>query len=386
MRRRRNEGDDACGALDHHAGFQNAACDPLAILGRAERPLPDIPTATFAGQTVLVTGAGGSIGLELCRQLIGLRLRRLVLLDLSEAALFSARQALGHSPGTFGVDIVTVLGSVCDGPDVMRLLKRYEIGVVLHAAAYKHVPMVEENPRPGLTVNTLGTLTLARSAEAAGVARFVLVSTDKAVRPRSVLGVSKLLAEHAVLDIASRATRTVFSVVRFGNVFGSSGSVVPVFLDQIARGGPLTLTDPDATRFFMTASEAVGLVLAAAAHALGGETFVLEMGAPVRMDDLARKLIAASGRAGVVVRVAGLRKGEKLSEELALNAPLRPTAVPGLMIADDPIPNQVAVAGALRNLRAALAADDEALARFIDLWRSGECDAFAPQRRAEGRA
>jgi FlaA1/EpsC-like NDP-sugar epimerase len=308
-----------------------------------------------------------------------------VLFDVSEAALFALLQEFAlHAPAG-GPELVPVLGTVNDRQAVTRALEQCRVGIVLHAAAYKHVPMVEANPRPGLAVNAIGTLTLAQAAEAAGVGRFILVSTDKAVRPCSVLGISKLLAEHAVLDLASRAAGTVFAVVRFGNVFGSSGSVVPVFLDQIARGGPVTLTDPDATRFFMMPHEAAGLVLAAAARARGGETFVLDMGAPIRMGDLARRLIAAGPDPKVAIRLTGLRPGEKRHEELATAQGLVPTAVPGLLLAADPVPSQIAVAAAFRDLRAALDGDDDALSQFVDRWRVGP-SASRVSLRLQGRA
>lgn len=362
-----------------------ADLDPVAILGRAPRQLPQARDAAFVGQSVLITGAGGSIGRELCRRLLPLGPSRLVLFDVSEAALFALMQEFAQHAPVGGAELVPVLGTVTDRQAVARALERHRVGIVLHAAAYKHVPMVEANPRPGLAVNAIGTLTLAQAAEAAGVARFILVSTDKAVRPCSILGISKLLAEHAVLDLATRTTGTAFAVVRFGNVFGSSGSVVPVFLDQIARGGPVTLTDPEATRFFMMPHEAAGLVLAAAARTLGGETFVLDMGTPIRMGDLARRLIAAGPDPRVAIRITGLRPGEKRHEELATTGGLLPTAVAGLQLAADPVPSQIAVAAAFRDLRTALAGDDDGLNQFIDRWRVGVPPARASLR-VQGRA
>ncbi|MCV2865292.1 polysaccharide biosynthesis protein [Defluviimonas sp. WL0075] len=347
-----------------------AAIDAEAILRRPARSLVPPPVAAFAGRNLLVTGAGGSIGSEICRQLMILRPARLVLFEQSEAALYEVDRALRAMPGAAAVRIVPVLGSVADEAAALRALRENAIDIVLHAAAYKHVPMVQANPRAGLATNTLGTLTMARAAQAAGVGRFVLISTDKAVRPEGALGVSKQLAEQAVLDLASRPGPTCFSVVRFGNVFGSSGSVVPLFLEQIARGRPVTLTDPAATRYFMTVQEAVGLVLCAAGIARGGEVFVLDMGAPIAIGELARRLIAAAAPEGadVPIRVTGLRPGEKLHEDLACSGALEPTSVPGLFTALAPVPSQIEVAATFRALRRALAGDDEAAQDFVRRW------------------
>ncbi len=343
-----------------------------AILGRRARPPVLPPDAPFRGSSILVTGAGGSIGSEICRQVIRLAPARLVLFDLSEAALYEVLRQLRGWPGSDRLDIVPVIGSVTDGDTVLRVLRNHRVDVVLHAAAYKHVPLIEDNPRAGLVANALGTQTMARMAREAGVARFVLISTDKAVKPASALGVSKFLAECAVLDLAARPASTIFSVVRFGNVYGSSGSVVPLFLDQIARGGPVTVTDPEATRYFMTVTEAVGLVLASAAIATGGEVFVLDMGAPVAIGELARRLIAATAPRGVriAIEITGLRPGEKKRESLSLPGALVPTAVPGVWRAADPRPSQIEIAAAYRDLRRALSGDDAAVRGFVARWRA----------------
>jgi FlaA1/EpsC-like NDP-sugar epimerase len=281
----------------------------------------------FVGESVLVTGSGGTIGLELCRQLLAQGPSRIVLFEQGEYALDNAlRELRALSDGT-GIEIEGVLGSVCDGPLVGRIIRRFGVDSILHAAAYKHVSIGEEQPEAVFRNNTLGTATLAQRAQTDGVRRFVLVSTDKAVRPTGVMGASKRLAEMVVQDMATQAGETVFSIVRFGNVIGSSGSVVERFAEQIAFGGPVTLTDPAATRYFMTAEDAAGLVLSAARIAQGGEIFVLDMGRPHRIADIAKALIAASGRTDIPIVTTGLRPGEKLHEELGV--------VPGERVADD---------------------------------------------------
>ncbi|MCG7630358.1 polysaccharide biosynthesis protein, partial [Epibacterium sp. MM17-32] len=230
---------------------------------------------SYADRVVLVSGAGGSIGSELCRQILACRPSKLVLYELSELALYTIHQELSQQLEDADIPLVPVLGSVTDPRQVRRVLERHRVQVVLHAAAYKHVPLVEANPLPGLANNVFGTQTLARAAAEYGVERFILISSDKAVRPTNVMGASKRMAELIVQDLASRsgpqgdgsAGRTVFTMVRFGNVLGSSGSVIPLFQEQIARGGPVTVTDPRVKRYFMTIREAVQLVLQAGAEA-----------------------------------------------------------------------------------------------------------------------
>lgn len=285
--------------------------------------------SAYRGRSVMISGAGGSIGSELSRQVLACRPRRVVLFELSELALYNVEAELAAAAAGTGTEVVAILGSVCDERQVRDVLARHEVEVVLHAAAYKHVPLVETNPLAGLSNNVLGTRTLARAAVAAGVERFVLVSSDKAVRPTGVMGASKRLAELVVQDLASgAASRTRFATVRFGNVLGSSGSVVPLFQEQVARGGPVTLTDERITRYFMTTEEAVRLVLLAGAMAEGGETYVLQMGEPVRIRDLARSVIEAQGytvrdeanpEGDIEIVTTGLRPGEKLYEELSLS-------------------------------------------------------------------
>lgn len=317
----------------------------------------------YRGENILISGAGGSIGLELCRQIIACRPAKLVLLELSELALYNADAEMRVLAEAVGVEIVPVLGSIGDEILVAQVLQRQQIDVVLHAAAYKHVPLVEANLRVGLANNTLGTAVIAGAAARAGVKRFVLVSSDKAVRPGNLMGASKRLAEMIVQDLAERAPRTIFSIVRFGNVLGSSGSVVPLFQEQIARGGPVTLTDEGVTRYFMTIQEASRLVLLAGSFAEGGEVYVLDMGAPIRIGELARRLIAASGytvrdganpNGDIEIVTTGLRPGEKLHEELMVRRGAQATAHPKIIRVREDHLSELETAAALRDLRTAV--------------------------------
>ena len=252
------------------------------LLGRdrVELDMPRIAKG-YAGRSALVSGAGGSIGSDLCRQLVAAGVSRLVMLERSELALYEIERDLSPLAAEAGTTLVSRLGDVCDRDGCARLMREHGIEIVLHAAAYKHVPLMEANEAAGTRNNVLGTRALALAAREAGVARFILVSTDKAVRPTNVMGATKRLAEMVVQDQQRRASGTVFSMVRFGNVLGSSGSVIPLFRRQIADGGPVTLTHRDVTRYFMTIPEAARLVLLAGSYAEGGEVFVLDMGEPV---------------------------------------------------------------------------------------------------------
>lgn len=270
------------------------------------------------GRVVLVTGAGGSIGSELCRQILANKPRELVLVEQAEIALFDIEGDLAGSGA--GIPYHGLIADVTDEARMAGIFATHKPDLVFHAAAHKHVPLMERQPGEALKNNTLGTALLARLASEHGIARFILISTDKAINPTSVMGVSKRLAEKAI-QAAQRApgNRTVFMAVRFGNVLGSSGSVIPVFKKQIAQGGPVTVTHPEVTRYFMTIPEAAGLVLQAATQGEGGEIFVLDMGAPVKIHDVARQLIELSGyRPGLDIDIEfiGLRPGEKLFEEL----------------------------------------------------------------------
>jgi FlaA1/EpsC-like NDP-sugar epimerase len=314
------------------------------LLGRDPvPPRQELLDANIRDKVVLVTGAGGSIGGELCRQILRQHPRQLVLLELSEYALYAIEAELafiakeeGLGPGT----VAPLLGSVQNGERLASLLATYGVQTIYHAAAYKHVPMVEYNVVEGVLNNVFGTLELAQAAVACGVETFVLISTDKAVRPTNVMGTTKRLAELICQALAGSQTATRFCMVRFGNVLGSSGSVIPVFREQIARGGPVTVTHPDITRFFMTIPEAAELVLQAGAMGKGGDVFVLNMGEPVRIADLARRMIHLSGlevyseeqRSGdITIAYTGLRPGEKLYEEVLVGQTAVPTEHPRIL-------------------------------------------------------
>jgi FlaA1/EpsC-like NDP-sugar epimerase len=335
--------------------------------------------AAYAGQSVLVSGAGGSVGSELCRQLLAMRPRRLVLFEVSEIALYTIDRELRELAEGMAIDIVPVLGSTTDSRMARAVMVEHCVEVVLHAAAYKHVPLVEANPIAGLANNVLGTRTMGDAANEAGVKRFVLISTDKAVRPTNIMGASKRLAELVVQDLAKRSNGTVFSMVRFGNVLGSSGSVIPLFKEQIARGGPVTLTHEDVTRYFMTISEAAQLVLLAGSfsdpsRSSGGEVYVLDMGKPVRIRDLAVQMIEAAGYSvrspanpdgDIEIVVVGLRPGEKLHEELLIGEGLLTTPHPKILRAEETSLTELRMAGALRALRAAVTTGDPEQARQV---------------------
>ncbi len=360
---------------------------PNTFLGRPafEDDLLD-GAATYRDKTVLITGAGGSIGSELCRQVLEYGPTRLVLLEMSELALYNIdkelRELMGHRAM---VEIESILGSVTDANLMRQVMERYEVQIVLHAAAYKHVPLVERNAIVGVSNNVFGTQTLAMAAAEAGVDQFILISSDKAVRPTNAMGASKRLAEIVIQDLANRmdqvgAGKTIFSMVRFGNVIGSSGSVVPLFQEQIRKGGPLTLTHREVTRYFMTIPEASRLVLAAGALAVGGDVFVLDMGDPVLIYDLARRMIEAAGYTprdaanpdgDIEIVMTGLRPGEKLYEELLIGAESRPTVHPKIVRAHEPQLSEIEVAAVLKAIRGAATDLDEAalraaLARWVE--------------------
>lgn len=290
------------------------------------------------GKTVLVTGAGGSIGSELCRQILKCQPQQLLLVEMSEFALYQIQQELESAlsalePDSLGIEIVPLLASVCDEVRMHEIMRTWRPHTVFHAAAYKHVPLVEHNPAEGVRNNVWGTMVCAQMAARHGVPHFVLISTDKAVRPTNIMGATKRLAE-MVLQALAATHKTSFAMVRFGNVLGSSGSVVPLFREQIKNGGPITLTHEDITRYFMTIPEAAQLVIQAGAMGTGGDVFVLDMGEPVRIADLARRMVELSGltirdaanpEGDIEVIVTGLRPGEKLYEELLIGDNPKPT-------------------------------------------------------------
>ena len=296
--------------------------EPEDLLGREPVQLDEAGMAeVLTGKTVLITGAGGSIGSELCRQVARFAPARLVLLELSEFNLYSVEQALGVEFPK--LELVRLVGDVKDLAQMRRVMARWQPQIVFHAAAYKHVPLMEEhNAWAALANNTLGTCHAAMAAAEAGVQRFVLISTDKAVNPTNVMGATKRAAEMVISALAAQHPATRFMAVRFGNVLGSSGSVIPKFKEQIARGGPLTVTHPDIIRYFMTIPEAARLVLQAAVIGQTGQVLVLDMGEPVKIVDLARDLIRLSGHSldDIAIEFTGLRPGEKLYEELLADA------------------------------------------------------------------
>jgi FlaA1/EpsC-like NDP-sugar epimerase len=354
------------------------------LLGRepvktsVDRLLDDV-----CGQIVLVTGAGGSIGGELCRQLLALQPRQLLLLDSSEYALYAIHrelEALGER-GETKTRLVPLLGNVRDEKRILEIFTAWSPRVVYHAAAYKHVPLVEHNPFEGVTNNVFGTFTVAQAAMAVGVKRFVLISTDKAVRPTNIMGASKRMAEIVLQALAAERDRsadpssgTIFTMVRFGNVLGSSGSVVPVFRAQIAAGLPITVTHPEITRYFMSIPEAAQLVLQAGAMAQGGEVFLLDMGEPVRIVDLARRMVELSGArvrdeanpdGDIEIVFTGLRPGEKLYEELLIGENDFPTEHERIIQAREEMWDWPQIEAALDTLRQAIATNDLVMLRGL---------------------
>lgn len=297
----------------------------------------------LTGKTVLVTGAGGSIGSELCRQIIQWAPKKLLLVDVSEYAIYTVIRELEDRLTNKDVELFPIVGSIQDELLLSLLFKKFEVNTVYHAAAYKHVPLMEQNVMQCFTNNFIGTLTLAHKAVEAGVPNFILISTDKAVNPTNFMGVSKRLSEIACQSFSGEENATNFAIVRFGNVLGSSGSVVPLFEKQIKDGGPVTITHRDATRFFMTIPEAAQLVIQAGSLSKGGDVFVLDMGDPIRVLDLAKKMIRLSGLQpaddaddnietnDIQITEIGLRTGEKLHEELSYNEELVPTEHPRIM-------------------------------------------------------
>ena len=315
------------------------------LLGR-EPVMPNhiLLSINVRSKVVMVTGAGGSIGGELCRQILFVGPCKLLLIDQSEFALYAIHQELEEKISGRDIVLVPLLASVQDNERMRQIMSTWHPGTVYHAAAYKHVPLVEHNPAEGIKNNLLGTLRTAQAALENGVSDFVLVSTDKAVRPTNIMGSSKRLAEMALQALAATSPGTKFSMVRFGNVLGSSGSVVPKFRQQIRDGGPITLTHPEITRYFMTIPEASQLVIQAGAMAKGGDVFILDMGQPVKIMDLARRIIELSGltvkdeqspEGDIEIEITGLRPGEKLFEELLIGDNPKPTSHPLIMKAQE---------------------------------------------------
>ena len=355
------------------------------FLNRAEvKDATEGGSPCYADKVVMVTGAGGTIGSELCRQVLERHPRKLVLFELSELALYTVLMELNQITEGLNIEIVPVLGSITETRQVRKVLADNGVQVVLHAAAYKHVPLVEANPLAGLVNNVLGTQALAEQAAKIGVERFILISSDKAVRPTNIMGASKRLAELVVQDMAKRhggPEGSIFSMVRFGNVLGSSGSVVPLFQEQLSRGGPITVTHPDVSRYFMTVQEAVKLVLQAGSLAHGGEVFVLDMGKPVPIVQLARQVIETAGYTvrnqdnpdgDIEIVFTKLRPGEKITEELTLSGAMLSTAHPKIFSVQEHGLSQIEIASALRRLREAFVASSEEMARdVVQRWVEG---------------
>ena len=301
---------------------------------------PELMAKTIAGKTILVTGAGGSIGSELCRQIILWKPKKLILLDISEFAIYKLLEELSELIGSQEFELIPLIGSVQDRHFIKKVFNRFAVNTVYHAAAYKHVPLMEQNVMQCFANNVLGTLNVAEYAIATNVKNFVLVSTDKAVNPTNFMGASKRFSEMICQTFSTMSSKTCFSIVRFGNVLGSSGSVVPLFKKQIESGGPVTLTHLEITRYFMTIAEASQLVIQAGAIGKGGDIFVLDMGKPVKILELAKRMVALSGlkpildgkerleNGEIAIIITGLRPGEKLFEELAYDSNLKGTIHP----------------------------------------------------------
>ena len=348
------------------------------LLGR-EMVAPDMEliAQSIKNKHVCVTGAGGSIGSELCRQAVMNGATTLVLYELSEFALYSIEQELSalKSANNLDVEIIPIIGSVQSKERLTNVLTKFDVQTVYHAAAYKHVPLVEHNVLQGLANNSLGTVNAAEAAEAANVERFVLISTDKAVRPTNVMGATKRFAELCIQDIAGRTkSGTIFAMVRFGNVLGSSGSVVPLFRKQIKEGGPITVTHPEINRYFMTIPEAASLVIQAGSMAKGGEVFVLDMGEPVKIAALAESMIHLSGltiksvdnpQGDIEVVFTGLRPGEKLYEELLIGDDVLPTRHEKILCAREEILTTETIKQLLSDAHKAIAEDDSDFAREL---------------------
>ncbi len=364
---------------------------PEDLLGREPvAPDPVLLARNVSGKSVMVTGAGGSIGSELVRQIVGHRPAKIVLVEMSETHLYqvdlevqAVLPLLYPSPDT-RPSVVPVLGTILDGNLMRRIIAEHGVRTIYHAAAYKHVPIVEHNPVAGLHNNTFGTISLADAAAASGVERFVLVSTDKAVNPTSIMGASKRLAE---MGLQARAVEprcsTIFTMVRFGNVLDSSGSVMRRFRQQIEAGGPVTVTHPEVTRYFMSIPEAASLVIQAGAMASGGDVFVLDMGKPVRIVDLARSMIRLMGQevrdqdhpdGDIAIAFIGLRDGEKMFEELLLGENVVSTEHPRIRRSLEPFLPRSALDTALAAVMTAMTNGDpeairDALAQAVESYR-----------------
>ena len=355
-------------SLDEIGDVRLRDVDVADLLGREEIILNTRAVSGYiAGETVLVTGGGGSIGSELCRQLCKVAPARIVIFDMYENDAYMLRNELLAEYDD--IDLVIEIGNVCDEARLNEVFSKYRPGAVFHAAAHKHVPLMEQCPREALHNNVFGTLNAVRAADAYGAARFIFISTDKAVNPTSVMGATKRMGE-MVMQYYARTSKTIFSAVRFGNVLGSNGSVIPVFQRQIAAGGPLTVTHTDIERFFMTIPEASRLVIQAGGMAKGGEIFILDMGEPVKIVDLAKGLIQLQGLTpdvDVKIVFTGLREGEKMYEELLMDEESTlPTDNHSILISTGQEISYTEVAEKLDELEAALTLTDEEAVHVLE--------------------
>ncbi len=355
-------------SLDEIGDVSLRDVDVADLLGREEIVLNTRAVSGYiAGETVLVTGGGGSIGSELCRQLCTVAPARIVIFDIYENDAYMLRNELLSEYDD--IDIVIEIGNVCDKERVNEVFAKYRPGAVFHAAAHKHVPLMEHCPREAVHNNVFGTLNAVRAADAYGAARFIFISTDKAVNPTSVMGATKRMGE-MIVQYYARTSKTIFTAVRFGNVLGSNGSVIPVFQRQIAAGGPVTVTHPDIERFFMTIPEASRLVIQAGGMAHGGEIFILDMGEPVKIVDLAKGLIQLQGLTpdvDIKIEFTGLREGEKMYEELLMDEESTlPTDNQSIMISTGQEISYDQVASKLDELENALSATDGEAIRMLE--------------------
>jgi len=350
------------------------AITPEDLLGRDPvPPKPELMARNITGKVVMVTGAGGTIGAELCRLIIAQKPTTLVLLDVSEYALYTIATELRDNPRTKSIHIQAVIGSVQNSGRMRDILRRFKVQTVFHAAAYKHVLLVEDNIIEGICNNVFGTKVIAEAAAKCGVENFTLVSTDKTVRPTSIMGASKRMAELICQALAQKQSTCIFSVVRFGNVLGSSGSIIPRFRDQIEHGGPVTVTHSEVMRYFMTISEAAQLVIQAGAMARGGDVFILDMGQPVKILDLAKSMIRLQGLVpymmdekseaplelgDIPIKIIGLGYGEKLHEELLIAGNPQVTKHPRILTASEAATTPEELETLLEEMRAACKAFD----------------------------
>lgn len=369
------------------------------LLGREPvQPNPNLMSKTITSKTVFVTGAGGSIGSELCRQIIMWKPKKLIMLDVSEFATYTLLQELTANPSSHNIDIIPLIGSVQDSQFIKKIFDQFQVDTIYHAAAYKHVPLMEQNVMQCIINNVFGTLNIVELAISAKVENFNLISTDKAVRPTNFMGASKRLAEIICQTVPSKKSDTCFAIVRFGNVLGSSGSIVPLFKKQIETGGPITLTHLDVTRYFMTIPEAAQLVIQAGSISKGGDVFVLDMGKPIKIVDLAKRMVALSGLRPILngkkilkddeisITLSGLRPGEKLYEELTYSSDLKGTTHPRINTTDEATMERKELDVLLTSLsKAILDADYQALYQMVakvtdgTLDISGSSDVFSPR-------